>query len=83
MKPFWFDPSYGIGLCNSCHSDHAHGSEVEAQIDFRDFAKEWLAKKGLNYDKMRLIARAPSGGLKEWELLEIEKRLKQQLKELV
>ena len=77
VKPFWFSLSYGIALCANCHSYKAHGTDVEDQIAFRDWLKVWLEKRGDNYDNMHLYARAAGGGLKEWELLQIETQLKE------
>ena len=76
VKPFWFSLSYGIGLCSDCHSSKAHGTDVEDQIAFRDWLKGWLEKRGQNYDRMHMYARAPGGGLKEFDLLQIEIGLK-------
>ena len=76
VKPFWFDLQYGIGLCKSCHATKAHSTDVYAQMEFLEFVKIWLGKKGFSYDTMRALARQ-HGGIDLFGLLQTEKELKE------
>jgi hypothetical protein len=76
IKAWWFDPSYGVWICSKCHND-AHSVDVDRQIEFRDWVKAWLLEQGRDYDKMKVLARMPSG-VKDFDLGVIKDSLKKQ-----
>jgi hypothetical protein len=63
----WFDLRNGIALCFQCHSVHGpHSLDVDEQIAFRDWVRGWLARKGVDYEVLRVVCKAP-GKISEYD----------------
>ena len=81
-KAWWFSMSYGCGLCFDCHSSWAHSTDYERQKAFtEDFLKPWLAKRGLDYDRLLTAARARCGKLQNWDIEVLIDGLKKYVKQ--
>jgi len=63
----WFDLNNGVALCFQCHRVHgAHSLDVDEQIAFRDWAKGHLARKGVDYEVLKVMCKAP-GKISEFD----------------
>lgn len=72
---WWYNRQYLIGLCNRCH-EKAHSTDIDVQIAFRGALVKWLANKNLDYEQMKLYARASKGRLRQFDFEQIEVELK-------
>ena len=55
----WFDLDNGIALCFQCHRVHGpHSLDVDEQIAFRAWVKEWMWEKNRSYDTLKIRCQA-------------------------
>lgn len=55
----WFDLNNGIALCFQCHRVHgAHSLDIDEQIAFRDKMILHLARKGVDYETLKVRCKA-------------------------
>lgn len=67
-KAGWFRYENGVSLCPYCHKYHgAHSTDIDEQIAFRNWVKEYLSKKNINYDILKIICNS-RGGMKTSDL---------------
>lgn len=56
--PAWFDLDNGVALCVDCHNNHAHSIDFDKQKVFNDWVREHLKRKGVDYETLRIKAKA-------------------------
>jgi len=74
----WFDLNNGIGLCFQCHRVHGpHSLDVDEQIEFREWVRGYLARKGVDYETLKIRCKAP-GKIPEGDYVFLYEELKRE-----
>lgn len=77
-NPMWLSLENGVALCIDCHINWAHSTDFDRQLVFNQWVREHLKNKGLDYEVLKIKAKA-RGSLSMFDYEIIFKELSKKL----